>query len=175
MAQDTKKTAKLVFSLVGLSFTALIMFAMFGPESCGPSEEDRQLKAVVDNIDEVAQKGGHVKNLTTERGKDSEGNFYRYEAEIFNDQNVAIGKLRGRRVEGFGTMKPRILWYKTPGVPEEFPPWQGRGGRGGGPGGGRGDGRGDGSGGGRGGGRGDGSGGGRGGGGGQGGQTDQNK
>ena len=150
MAADRRKTFKIVFSLAGIAFTGLVMFAMFGPESCGPSEEDKQLKSVVDNIDEITQKGGHVKNLTTERGKDNEGNFYRYEAEILNEQNVAIGKLRGRRVEGFGTMKPRILWYKTPGVAEEFPPYQGRGGRGDGRGGGRGDGsgrgRGDGSG-----------------------------
>ncbi len=128
---DRRKTAKTVFSLLGIAFTAMVMFAMFGPESCGPNEEDLQLKATVDNIDEIVQKGGHVKTITTERAKDNDGNFYRYEADILNEQNVAIGKLRGRRVEGFGTMKPRILWYKTPGVPEEFPPYQGRGGRGG--------------------------------------------
>jgi uncharacterized membrane protein YgcG len=146
MTEERRKIFKMAFSLTGIAFTGLVMFAMFGPESCGPSEEDKQIRAVVDNIDEIAQKGGHVKTVTTERGKDNDGNFYRFEAEIFNEQNVAIGKLRGRRVEGFGTMKPRILWYKTPGVPEEFPPYQGRGGRGGGRGDGSGGGRGDGSG-----------------------------
>ena len=152
---EQRQTAKLVFSLLGIAFTGLIMFGMFGPESCGPSEEDRQLLGVVNGLEEVVQKGGHIKTVTSERGQDDEGNFYRYEAEILNEQGVAIGKLRGRRVEGFGTMKPRILWYKTPGVPEEFPAWQGRGGRGDGRGGGRGDGsgRGRGDGGGRGGGQ----------------------
>jgi len=140
MAQDKKQTAKLIFSVLGIAFTGVVMFGIFGPESCGPSQEDAKIRAVVEGNEEIVQKGGHIKELTTERGKDDDGNFYRYEAEIVNDQGVAIGKLRGRRVEGFGTMKPRILWYKTPGVPEEFPAWQGRGGRGG---------RGDGTGGGR--------------------------
>ncbi len=140
MAENKPKTFKIIFSITGIAFTALVMFALFGPESCGPSQEDKTLLSTLNNLDELAQKGGYVKTVTTERGKDSEGNFYRFQAEIVDEKGVGLGKLRGRRVEGFGTMKPRILWYKTPGVPEDFPPYQGRGGggRGGGGRGGRG-------------------------------------
>ncbi len=132
MAADRSKILKIVFSLTGIAFTGLVMFAMFGPDHCGPSEEDKQLLTTLNNIDEVVQKGGYIKTVTTERGKDGHDDFYRFQAEIVDEKGVAIGKLRGGRVEGFGTMKPRILWYKTPGVPEEMPAYQGRGGRGGG-------------------------------------------
>ena len=42
------------------------------------------------------------------------------EAQIVNEEGIAIGRLRSERVEGFGTGKPRIQWYKTPGVVEEW-------------------------------------------------------
>ena len=122
MATEKPQTAKLIFSLTGIAFTALIMFAMFGPESCGPSEEERQLLATLNNLDEVVQKGAHIKTVTSERGDKNDDDVYRFEAELLDEKGVAIGKLRGGRVEGFGTMKPRFLWYKTPGVPEDWPP-----------------------------------------------------
>lgn len=131
MAADRSKIFKVVFSLTGIAFTGLVMFAMFGPDTCGPSEEDKQLLTTLNSVDELVQKGGYVKTVTSERDKGDHDDFYGFQAEIVNEKGVAIGKLRGRRVEGFGTMKPRILWYKTPGVPEEFPPYQRRGGRGG--------------------------------------------
>lgn len=43
---------------------------------------------------------------------------------------MAIGRIRSLRVEGFGTMKPRVMWYKTPGVSEEQPQRGDRGRRG---------------------------------------------
>ena len=122
MATEKPQTAKLIFSLTGIAFTALIMFAMFGPESCGPSEEERQLLATLNNLDEVVQKDAHIKTVTAERGDKNDDDVYRFEAELLDEKGVAIGKLRGGRVEGFGTMKPRFLWYKTPGVPEDWPP-----------------------------------------------------
>lgn len=53
-------------------------------------------------------------------GAPARGGFYGIEAEIVDAKGVAIGRLRSQRVEGFGTMKPRIKWYATPGVPEEW-------------------------------------------------------
>jgi hypothetical protein len=122
MAADRSKIFKLAFSLTGIAFSGLVMFAMFGPDSCGPSEEDKQLLTTLNNLEELVQKGGYVKTVTSER-EDGEGDdVYRFNAEIVDEKGVALGKLRGGRVEGFGTMKPRFLWYKTPGVPEDWPP-----------------------------------------------------
>jgi hypothetical protein len=129
---DRKNVAKLSFSVVALSFTGMAFFAMFGPEGCGPSEEDRQLLFVVNNLSEIVEKGGHVDAVKRVMEEDDDddgdrdgGDVYRFEGEILNSDNVAIGRVRGGRVEGFGTMRPRVQWYTTPGVPEE---WQGRSG-----------------------------------------------
>jgi hypothetical protein len=122
MAADRSKIFKLAFSLTGIAFAGLVMFAMFGPDNCGPSEEDKQLLTTLNNLEELVQKGGYVKTVTSEREEGDGDDVYRFNAEIVDEKGVALGKLRGGRVEGFGTMKPRFLWYKTPGVPEDWPP-----------------------------------------------------
>lgn len=69
----------------------------------------------------IVERGGRIRSVDRETDDDGHDDVYRYEAEIFNQEGLAIGRLRGGRVEGFGTMEPRIHWYKTPGVPEEMP------------------------------------------------------
>lgn len=126
MALDKRQRNKLIFSIVALAASGVVFFGMFGPEGCGPSEEDQRILSVLNSLDEITAKGGHVNAISTaQREGDDDKDVYRYEAEVLNQEGVSIGKLRGGRVEGFGTMKPHILWYKTPGVPEEWPQRQG--------------------------------------------------
>lgn len=125
MAIERKKAVQVSASMIALAFSAVVAFAMFGPESCGMSEEERQILITLNSLEEVASKGGRIERVT--RASDGEAGVYRYEAEILNAEGTAIGRLRGGRVEGFGTMRPRILWYETPGVPEDWPEPQPRG------------------------------------------------
>lgn len=120
MPMERKNVVKVSLSLLALLGSGLVIFGMFGPKGCGPSEEDRILLATLNALDEIVQKGAHIEKVNAVRDEDDDENVYRYEAEILDQSGVALGRLRGGRVEGFGTMKPRILWYKTPGVPEEW-------------------------------------------------------
>lgn len=128
---DKKKAVKVAGSLVALAFSGLVLFAMFGPEGCGPTEEEKQILFTLNNHQEVVDKGGHVEKFTVQEDDDGdEEGVYRFDAEILNSDGVAIGRIRSLRVEGFGTMKPRVMWYKTPGVSEEWPQRGDRGRRG---------------------------------------------
>lgn len=146
---------KVVVSLLALAASAFLIGIRFFPEGCGPSEDEVQLLKALNSVDEIVQRGGHVNEVTRveddqwrdrrpqggtearpgpeapdrQGDRDREDSVYRFEAEIYDAQGVAIGRLRGGRIEGFGTMTPRIQWYKTPGVPEEWsmPPRWGRG------------------------------------------------
>jgi hypothetical protein len=117
MAIERKKAVQVSASFIALAISGVAFFAMFGPEGCGMSEDERQLLMTLNSLDEIADKGARVERVT--RTSDGDAGVYRYEAEIFNRDGVAIGRLRGGRVEGFGTMRPRFLWYEAPGVPEE--------------------------------------------------------
>ena len=133
MAESPANTAqwlKASFAVAGILISVLLIGLRFIPaEGCGSSQEERQILQTLNNLDEIIQHGGYVKKVQLNRdGRDDD--VYGYEAQIVNEQGVAIGRLRGGRVAGFGTMKPRILWYKTPGVPEEWPQRQNRRGRG---------------------------------------------
>ena len=129
MAESPANTAPW-FAVAGILISVLLIGLRFIPaEGCGSSQEERQILQTLNNLDEIIQHGGYVKKVQLNRdGRDDD--VYGYEAQIVNEQGVAIGRLRGGRVAGFGTMKPRILWYKTPGVPEEWPQRQNRRGRG---------------------------------------------
>ncbi len=132
---DRAKVFKVTGSLIALSFSGLVMFAMFGPEGCGPSEEEQQIVASLNRLEDMIQKGGYVKKITTRVAEDgSRDSVYGFEAEIVDEKGVPIGRLRSQRIEGFGMMKPRFLWFKEPGVVEDWPvrPPQGNQGRGGG-------------------------------------------
>lgn len=125
-----RKIITAALSLLAIGASSLVFIGMFGPEGCGPSEDERQLLATLNSLEQVLERGGHVKTVTRVKRNDEDDddreNVYRFEAEILDQNDVAIGRVRGGRVEGFGTMRPRFLWYKTPGVPEDWPPRQGR-------------------------------------------------
>lgn len=133
MPLDTKQIVALSFCGVSFLFLGVVLFAMYGPDGCGPSEDERQLLHTLNNLDTIKEHGGQVKKLSAIVNFDHDDKVYRYEAEILDYKNLPIGRLRGERVEGFATMRPRIMWYKTPGVPEEWqePPRRGPGRRGG--------------------------------------------
>ncbi|HDP34231.1 MAG TPA: hypothetical protein ENN29_03875 [Candidatus Hydrogenedentes bacterium] len=104
----------------------LVAFTFTG---CGPSVEERTVLDQFNQLPELIEKGGYVKSF--ERFEGQKEKVFIIEAEIVNDEDVPIGRLRSERVEGFGTRKPRIQWYETPGVREEWKtPQRGRGRRG---------------------------------------------
>ncbi|MBW7864000.1 MAG: hypothetical protein GX580_12040 [Candidatus Hydrogenedens sp.] len=123
MAADRTKVIKVTGSLIALSFSGLVLFAMFGPEGCGPSEEEQKIVASLNRLEELIEKGGYVKKITVrqEEGHDGRDSVYGFEADVVNDKGVPIGRLRSQRIEGFGMMKPRFLWFKEPGVAEDWP------------------------------------------------------
>ncbi len=121
MTLDRAQKVKAGVSIAALIASALFLFATYGPEGCGASEEEERILAAINNLPEITEKDGRVKKIEVTEGEGGGDNVYRYEADILNKDGAAIGRLRGGRVEGFATMKPRFLWYKTPGVPEEWP------------------------------------------------------
>ena len=73
--------------------------------------------AVFNDLDEMVEHGGYVEFTRFEQRPDK---VFIVEAEIVDGEGVPLGLLRSERVEGFGTRRPRIQWYKTPGVREEW-------------------------------------------------------
>jgi hypothetical protein len=116
--------------------TVLGLVAALGFAGCGPTAEERKILDMLNQQPEIVERGGRVESFEIrerrprggddaareERREDrrAEGGFYGFEAEIVDANGVAIGRLRSQRVEGFGTMKPRIKWYEKPGVPEDW-------------------------------------------------------
>lgn len=98
-----------------------------GLVGCGPSKEERKAMEVFNSMDDMIKHGGYVKKF--ERFEQRPDKVFIIEAEIVDANEVPLGLLRSERVEGFGTARPRIQWYKTPGVREEWTAPQGRRGR----------------------------------------------
>ncbi len=94
----------------------LLVSAVFA--GCGPSQEERKAMMRFNEIEEIVERGGQVKKL--ERFEMRPDRVFMIEAEIVDSEGRPIGRLRSERVEGFGTMRPRIQWYETPGVSEEW-------------------------------------------------------
>lgn len=126
---------------------AAVLLAALPLAGCGPSPEERKILDALNSQPELLERGGRIKTFELRegwgggrrgegrRGGDAapqaraperpeaaraRGGFYGIEAEIVDAYGTPIGRLRSQRVEGFGTMKPRIKWYATPGVPEEW-------------------------------------------------------
>lgn len=95
---------------------AAVAFAALS--GCGPSEEERKAMAVFNDLEEMVEHGGYVKEFS--RFEQRPDKVFIVEAEIVDAEGVPLGLLRSERVEGFGTRRPRIQWYKTPGVREEW-------------------------------------------------------
>ncbi len=102
-------------TIIMLSAACVALLALLG---CGPSEEERKAMIRFNELPEIVERGGQVKKL--ERFEMRPDRVFMIEAEIMDKEGRAIGRLRSERVEGFGTMRPRIQWYETPGVSEEW-------------------------------------------------------
>ena len=108
----------------------VVLAAGFSLTGCGPSAEERTAIDQLNQFKELIEKGLYVKKLA--RFEANEDKVFIVEAEVVNEEGVAVGILRSERVEGFGTGKPRILMYETPGVSEEWDwdkYWEQNGGR----------------------------------------------
>jgi lipopolysaccharide biosynthesis regulator YciM len=74
--------------------------------------ENPEAKRVVQALNEDARVkacNAHVKRVQfTDRHHDAVSAF---EADVLDENGAVVGKASGRRVEGFGTMRPGIEWY----------------------------------------------------------------
>jgi hypothetical protein len=113
-----------------VALTVALVFTGISLTGCGPSAEERTAMNQLNQFPELIEKGLYVKKL--DRFESDEDKVFVVEAQVVNAEGVAVGILRSERVEGFGTSKPRILMYKTPGVAEEWDwdkYWEQNGGR----------------------------------------------
>ena len=92
--------------------------------ACGSYEKKQTLEAINTNK-EIVKHGGHVKKLTFADLPDVKG-IARFEADILNDKDEVIGKVRGGRIEGFGTHIRRITWGDESDEPARRRPGQRR-------------------------------------------------
>lgn len=92
--------------------------------ACGPPEEQQHILDAVNNAPELKEKSGHIEKITfgeskrkdqdkdkNKRRPDHDNQDQRFEAEILDNDGNPIGKVRGFRVEGFGTRIGRVEWY----------------------------------------------------------------
>jgi hypothetical protein len=73
--------------------------------------QDKETKMVLKTLNEdprLTNRNVHVKKVRFEKGHHD--NARPYEADILNKEGKVVGKAEGRRVEGFGTMRPRVEW-----------------------------------------------------------------
>lgn len=109
-------------------FLAVLPALLMTLAGCGPSEDERKAMDVFNNMDDMIKHGGYVKKF--ERFEEQPDKVFIIEAEIVDANDVPLGLLHSERVQGFGTARPHIQWYKTPGVREEWvEPQRHRGGR----------------------------------------------
>jgi len=119
-----------------MAFMVVLVVAGLSLTGCGPSAEERTVMKQFNQLPELIEKGLYVKKI--EHFEGGEEKVFEVEAELVNEEGVVVGRLKSERVEGFGTRKPRILMYTTPGVSEEWnweKYWEQNGGRRGGRGG----------------------------------------
>ncbi len=73
--------------------------------------QDKDAKMVLKTLNEdprLVNRSVHVKKVAFEKGHDD--STRPYDADILDKQGKVVGKAKGRRVEGFGTMRPRLEW-----------------------------------------------------------------
>ena len=113
-----------------MAFMVVLVVAGLSLTGCGPSAEERTVMKQFNQLPELIEKGLYVKKI--DRFEGNEDKVFEVEAELVNEEGVAVGRVFSQRVEGFGTRKPRILMYETPGVSEEWDwdkYWEQNGGR----------------------------------------------
>lgn len=115
----------MVKQIILVGAVCMMLLPLFG---CGPSEEERKALIRLNEFEPIVERGGQIKQF--ERFEMRPDRVFMIEAEILDQEGRPIGRLRSERVEGFGTTRPRIQWYETPGVSEEWrlpPPGRRRG------------------------------------------------
>ena len=73
--------------------------------------QDKDSKMVLKTLNEdprLVNRSVHVDKVKFEKGRD--GSARPYNADILDKQGKVVGKAEGRRVEGFGTARPRLEW-----------------------------------------------------------------
>jgi hypothetical protein len=73
--------------------------------------QDKDAKIVLKTLNEdprLVNRSVHVKKVAFEKGHDD--SVRPYNADVLDKQGKVVGKARGRRVDGFGTVRPRIEW-----------------------------------------------------------------
>lgn len=89
-----------------IAIAALLTSLLWG---CGPSPEELWVAEAVDKNPKIAERGGRAGKVTL--GESQEEKVCIFEAEIIDAAGKPIGKVRGRRIEGFGTRFRRFYWY----------------------------------------------------------------
>ena len=85
---------------------------------CGGRKEKRRIIKAVNRHKVVAERDGHVKGVTIHEALDKDANSP-FVAEIYDEDGNPIGKVRGNRIEGFGTIVRSYVWYDEPGWEEK--------------------------------------------------------
>lgn len=94
---------------------ACVLLLAFALTGCGDPEKKRVLKTV-NQHPEITQRGGHVEDIEL-RGADNNDPEWGYNGEVLDKDGNPIGRVRGFRVEHFGTVV-RFRWNDE-GEPEE--------------------------------------------------------
>ncbi len=103
------------------SYWPYIVLAMCLPllAGCG-NKEARSTVEALNKHETIIERDGHVKKVEIERMGDRLA--FRFEAEILNEQGEPIGRVTGRRVEGFGTRVRHFEWYDAETGSDSSPP-----------------------------------------------------
>ncbi|HEX73186.1 MAG TPA: hypothetical protein ENN65_07720 [Candidatus Hydrogenedentes bacterium] len=77
--------------------------------ACGPSKEARLTAENLGQLNVIAERGAQIGTVAFMEQR--RGGVLPFEAEILDANKRLIGRIRGARVEGFGTRIHRIEWF----------------------------------------------------------------
>ncbi len=82
--------------------------------ACGPSKEARLTAENLSQLKTITDRGARIG--TVRFMEQRRGGVLPFEAEILDAEKKPIGRIRGARVEGFGTRVHRIEWFSQESV-----------------------------------------------------------
>jgi len=85
---------------------------------CWPAKEKHKLIKNLNESPKIAERGGRVREIEVGEAPDKDA-LAPFVAEVYDGDGNAIGKVRGDRVEGFGTIVRSYVWYDEPGWEEK--------------------------------------------------------
>ncbi len=103
-APANKKKWIAVAAVAGLALAGAALFVLLQPDE----ELDNTLKAL-NGYGEIQEHGGHVETVTWMQGR-GRGGGQGFQADVLGSDGSLIGKVRGYRVEGFGTTVRQSRW-----------------------------------------------------------------